>query len=158
MNSFNVPPTWFRAACWVALLWMLTGVASFVMDVMTDEAALARLPEAVGLDSRQAHQVLDDPQHPRGFRSDGPGEFSSEVRRDVIVRQRFRKTADRGERGAKLVAGIGDEIDAHSFGSDRLSPVTKAHQELCAGNRANSHRPRAFDAPDPGQFEVLRLS
>ena len=40
------PPTWFRIASWLALLWMLSGAAAFVMDVMTDEAALAQMTPA----------------------------------------------------------------------------------------------------------------
>ena len=40
------PPTWFRVASWLALLWMLSGAAAFVMDLMTDEAALAQMTPA----------------------------------------------------------------------------------------------------------------
>jgi hypothetical protein len=40
------PPTWFRAASWLALLWMLSGAAAFAMDLMTDEAALAQMTSA----------------------------------------------------------------------------------------------------------------
>ena len=36
-------PKWYRVASWLALLWMLSGTAAFVMDLMTDEAALARM-------------------------------------------------------------------------------------------------------------------
>ena len=39
-------PTWFRVASWLALLWMLSGAAAFMMDVMTDEAALAQMTPA----------------------------------------------------------------------------------------------------------------
>lgn len=40
------PPTWFRVASWLALLWMLSGAAAFVMDLMIDEAALAQMTPA----------------------------------------------------------------------------------------------------------------
>lgn len=40
------PPTWFRVASWLALLWMLSGAAAFVMDLMTDEAMLAQMTPA----------------------------------------------------------------------------------------------------------------
>jgi|SRR5687768_1127474 hypothetical protein len=40
------PPTWFRVAAWLALLWMLSGAAAFVMDLMTDETALAQMTPA----------------------------------------------------------------------------------------------------------------
>ena len=40
------PPKWFAVASWLALLWMLAGAAAFVMDLMTDEAALAQMSPA----------------------------------------------------------------------------------------------------------------
>lgn len=40
------PPMWFRVASWLALLWMLSGAAAFMMDLMTDEAALAQMTVA----------------------------------------------------------------------------------------------------------------
>ena len=40
------PPTWFRIASWLALLWMLSGAAAFMADLMTDEAALAQMTAA----------------------------------------------------------------------------------------------------------------
>lgn len=44
MTSKDVnPPKWFRVASWLAVLWMLTGVAAWVMDLTTDEAALAQM-------------------------------------------------------------------------------------------------------------------
>ena len=39
-------PKWYRVAAWLAVLWMVAGAAAFVMDLMTDEAALARMPQA----------------------------------------------------------------------------------------------------------------
>jgi hypothetical protein len=36
-------PKWFSVAAWVAVLWMLSGGGAFVMDLMTDEAALAQM-------------------------------------------------------------------------------------------------------------------
>ena len=40
------PPKWFSVASWLALLWMLAGAGAFVMDLMTDEAALAQMSPA----------------------------------------------------------------------------------------------------------------
>ena len=40
------PPKWFSVAAWLAVLWMLSGAAAFVMDLMTDEAALAQMSPA----------------------------------------------------------------------------------------------------------------
>ncbi|HEY6641687.1 hypothetical protein [Povalibacter sp.] len=39
------PPTWFRIVAGLALVWMLIGVMSWVMDLMTDEAAIAQMSE-----------------------------------------------------------------------------------------------------------------
>jgi hypothetical protein len=40
------PPTWYRVVSIIALLWMLVGVAAWTADLMTDEAALAKMSEA----------------------------------------------------------------------------------------------------------------
>ena len=40
------PPTWYWVVSWLAVLWMLFGVMAWVMDLMTDEAALAEFSEA----------------------------------------------------------------------------------------------------------------
>ena len=40
------PPRWLSVASWVALLWRLSGGAAFVMDLLTDEAALAQMSPA----------------------------------------------------------------------------------------------------------------
>jgi len=42
----GVVPRWYWVVAIVALLWMLFGVLAFIMDPMTDEAALARMSEA----------------------------------------------------------------------------------------------------------------
>lgn len=40
------PPKWYWVVSIIALLWMLVGVMSWVMDLMMDEAALAQMSEA----------------------------------------------------------------------------------------------------------------
>jgi len=40
------PPTWYWVVAGIAVLWMLFGVMAWVMDLMTDEAGLAKLSEA----------------------------------------------------------------------------------------------------------------
>jgi hypothetical protein len=37
------PPKWYWIASWLALVWMIIGLAALVMDLMTDEAALAQM-------------------------------------------------------------------------------------------------------------------
>jgi hypothetical protein len=39
------PPTWYWVVSGLAVLWMLFGVMAWVMDLMTDEAALAQMSE-----------------------------------------------------------------------------------------------------------------
>ncbi|HEY8508145.1 MAG TPA: hypothetical protein VIL32_07310 [Steroidobacteraceae bacterium] len=34
------PPRWFRAVCWLALVWMIIGVVALVMDLTTDPGAM----------------------------------------------------------------------------------------------------------------------
>jgi hypothetical protein len=49
MNATTVgskPPTWYWVVSGLAVLWMLFGVMAWVMDLRTDEAALAELSEA----------------------------------------------------------------------------------------------------------------
>ena len=40
------PPTWYWVVSAIALVWMLIGLMSWVMDLMMDEAALAQMSEA----------------------------------------------------------------------------------------------------------------
>ncbi len=40
------PPAWYWVVAGIAMVWMLIGVMSWVMDLMTDEAALAQMSEA----------------------------------------------------------------------------------------------------------------
>lgn len=42
----NKPPTWYWVVSGLAVLWMLIGVMAWVMDFLTDEAALAQMSEA----------------------------------------------------------------------------------------------------------------
>jgi hypothetical protein len=45
-DAAHKTPTWYWVVSGIALLWMLFGVAAWVMDLMTDEAGLAQLSEA----------------------------------------------------------------------------------------------------------------
>ena len=47
----------------------------------------------------------------------------------------------RRQRSPQLVAGIGDEIDAHLLGRARLAAVDEADQVGAAGKRRDSHQP-----------------
>lgn len=40
------PPRWYRAVAVLALLWMLVGVVTWFMDLITDESTLTHLSEA----------------------------------------------------------------------------------------------------------------
>jgi hypothetical protein len=44
-SSATAVPRWYWVAAGLALVWMLIGVLSLVMDIMTDAAALAAMPE-----------------------------------------------------------------------------------------------------------------
>jgi hypothetical protein len=45
-TAASKPPTWYWVVSGLAVLWMLFGVMAWVMDLMTDEAGLAKLSEA----------------------------------------------------------------------------------------------------------------
>ncbi len=45
-SAGNKPPAWYWIVSALALVWMLFGVMSWVMDLMMDEAALAQMSEA----------------------------------------------------------------------------------------------------------------
>jgi hypothetical protein len=45
-SATTKPPTWYWVVAGIALVWMLIGVMSWVMDLMTDEAAIAQMTEA----------------------------------------------------------------------------------------------------------------
>jgi hypothetical protein len=45
-TAASKPPTWYWVVSGLAVLWMLFGVMAWVMDLMTDEAALATMSEA----------------------------------------------------------------------------------------------------------------
>lgn len=44
-SSASAVPRWYWIAAGVALVWMAIGVLSLVMDIMTDAAAIAAMPE-----------------------------------------------------------------------------------------------------------------
>jgi hypothetical protein len=45
-TAASKPPTWYWVVSGLAVLWMLFGVMAWVMDLMTDEAGLAKFSEA----------------------------------------------------------------------------------------------------------------
>ena len=45
-TTSSKPPTWYWVVSAIAVLWMLFGVMAWVMDLMTDEAALTDMSEA----------------------------------------------------------------------------------------------------------------
>jgi hypothetical protein len=45
-SATGKPPTWYWVVSGLAVLWMLFGVMAWTMDLMTDEAGLAKMSEA----------------------------------------------------------------------------------------------------------------
>jgi hypothetical protein len=45
-SATSKPPTWYWVVSGLAVLWMLFGVMAWTMDLMTDEAGLAKMSEA----------------------------------------------------------------------------------------------------------------
>jgi len=97
---------------------------------------------AFGLDPRQAHQIVDYALHAPRFAVDGFAEAGTEaVVQRTFLCQRFPIADQRGERGTKFMAGVGDEIRAHPLGRDDVAAVGQTDQHLA--------RPNAVDAEPP---------
>ena len=80
-------------------------LATAVSTTSAMSTRLARRDEAVGLDPRQAHQILDDPQHPPRFVADGAAEARAQLGGQVAAprpasrHSRARSTAACAARG-----------------------------------------------------------
>ena len=85
------------------------GVGDGVDDDPGEVDALARQRPA-GVEAGEQQQVLDQPGHPHGLRPH-PLEQARDLARQLVgvARGELVVAADRGERGAQLVAGVGDE-------------------------------------------------
>ena len=115
---------------------------------------VGRRVEAVGLDPRQAHQILDDPQHAPRLAADRLAEAAAQrVVHRAILGQRFGITDDRRQRGAQFVAGIGDEVGPHPLGRLDRRPVGQPHQRRAIGERARAQVPRAVGRADPDDVD-----
>ena len=60
---------------------------------------------------------------------------------------------DGRERGAQLVAGIGDEIDAHSLGSASGRAIGEPEEDAAGAERMGQHLPVAPATAEPRKFE-----
>ena len=127
------------------------------VDDLADFNALARSDEAVGLDPRQAHQILDDPQHPPRLVADRAAESRSQfVRQVAFVGERL-GIAEHGRQGrAQLVARIGDEIDPHLFRRHGVGAVDHAHQRSIRPQTPDDQPPRAAGLGDAGRVDLAR--
>ena len=125
------------------------------LDHFVDRDRLVRRDEAVGFDTREAHQILDDPQHPPRFVADGAAEGGTRLGRQILlVRQRFGIAEHRRERRAQLVAGIGNEIDTHLFCGDGFRPVSHPDEHAPVVELADRKAPRAAELSDPRDLNV----
>ena len=72
----------------------------------------AALQWALRVQAGEQQQVVDQQAHPAGFAFDARHQHLDVLGRTLPVQ--LRESADRGQRGAQLVAGVGDE-PAHPF-------------------------------------------
>ena len=76
-----------------------------------DRESLCRSHKAIGFDTRQAHQVLDDPKHPSGLGPDSLTESNAAFPIDiVIVGQGLGIAEDRCQRSPELVGHVRQEL------------------------------------------------
>ena len=99
------------------------------------------------LDPRQRQQIVDQARHPGGLGGHGPQEALARL--GIVARrpgQRIDEAAQRGQRRAQLVAGIGDEVLAHALDHQLLGELAQADQggRLAAqADRHDQHAERA---------------
>ena len=84
------------------------GVAHGVEDE-AGEVDVGALQRPSGVEAGEQEQVLDQRRHPLGLRGDARQGVRGVVRERPAAGQ-LGVAADRGERGAQLVAGVGDEL------------------------------------------------
>ena len=96
------------------------------------------------LDSRERHQVVDQPLHPVRLLVHDAEE--ARAIGGVGEVQRLDDADERGQRRAQLVAGVGDEIGAHPLGGVLDAAVLQPHE--AAGGAGGLHR--QFPAPLAG--------
>ena len=75
--------------------------------------------------------------------------------------QRLDEAEQRGERRAQLVAGVGDEIDAHALDAPRLGQIAQAHHGgvliALEPQRSDMHLEPAFDRQALEPDDLFRL-
>ena len=81
------------------------------------------------LDARQRQQIVDEARHPLRLLAHDAEEFVARVTASSRAGpcKRLDKTEQRGERRAQLVAGVGDEVDAHALDAPRFGQIAQAH-------------------------------
>ena len=95
---------------------------------------LFRRPEPVRLNSRQTHQVLDDPQHAAGLDLNGCAETRTHFLVDwAIFGQRFGISNDGRQGCSKFMAGIGDKVRAHSLCRAQGRSIRQPDQHRASG-------------------------
>ena len=103
----------------------------------------------VHLDPAQRQQRIDQPRHARGLL--GHDRQEALARAGIALGaalQRLDEAAQRGQRRAELVAGIGDEIGAHLVDALDLGQVAQQHQDAAAPlAAARQRRDRRRHAP-----------
>ena len=61
---------------------------------------------------------------------------------------------DRRERGAKLMAGVGDEVGAHALDRAKRRTVGQPYQRRAVAKRAHAEMPRAVGRPDADDVDL----
>ena len=115
----------------------------------------------VELDAREREQIVDQARHAvRLHLHDGEEALA---RRGILARralQRVDEARQRGERGAKLMAGIGDEVGTHLLDATQRREIVKREQHEARPGRGLRRRDRRHHrfvpAVDRHALEELR--
>ena len=95
------------------------------------------------LDAAERKQIVDEARHALGLARHERQETRARV--DVVARrslQRLDKGAQRSERRAQLVAGIGDEIGAHLRQAVLLGEIAEGDEHVRRGRRRGTRQAR----------------
>ncbi len=108
------------------------------------------------LDSRERHEIVNQALHAAGLAVHDPQEPSARrfVRARDGIAQCLDEAQDAGQRRAQLVAGIGDEIDAHLLRRLPSALVGEQRSWRCSKAEVDGEFPELVRRAEPGNIDA----